>query len=212
MTVFKIVVIFMAIFFMEVVGAWYMERHENKDRKSMIFLGIMLFVGGVLSVVLVMKYPGNTFVHNIRLAFLYGILCPIAVIDFRIQKIPNKLLLWSTLTWGITVIFEVWKNREMVFDDVKSSVVAAMAVFIVCMICKLLIKNSIGMGDIKLFMVMGLFQGVVGMSGAIFTSLIVAFFGALLLMVLRKKGRKDQISFGPFILIGTTISMFLTGV
>lgn len=212
MTVFKIVVIFMAIFFMEAAGAWYMERHENKDRKSMIFLGIMLFVGGVLSVVLVMKYPGNTFVHNIRLAFLYGILCPIAVIDFRIQKIPNKLLLWSTLTWGITVIFEVWKNREMVFDDVKSSVVAAMAVFIVCMICKLLIKNSIGMGDIKLFMVMGLFQGVVGMSGAIFTSLIVAFFGALLLMVLRKKGRKDQISFGPFILIGTTISMFLTGV
>ena len=68
------------------------------------------------------------------------------------------------------------------------------------------------MGDIKLFMVMGLLQGISGMSGAIFMSMIVAFFGSVGMLILKKKTRKDNISFGPFILIGTTISMFLAGV
>ncbi len=212
MVIFKVILLFVAVLFMEAAGAWCMEEYQVRDKKGMAFLGAMLLVGAVLSVVLVIRYPENVFIHNIRLAFLYGVLCPIAVIDFRIQIIPNKLLLLSVLIWGMTVMFEVWKNTDMVFDDVKSSVVAAAAVFIICIICKILIKNSIGMGDIKLFMIMGLFQGIVGMSGAIFMSLIVAFFGALLLLVLRRKGRKDQISFGPFILTGTTISMFLTGV
>lgn len=146
------------------------------------------------------------------MALLYGIMCPIAQIDFCTQKIPNRLLIISSCVWVITIMMECIKNADMVFVHVKSSLVAAIMVFIVCIICKVMIKNSIGMGDIKLFMVMGLFQGTVGMSSAIFVSLIVSFFCALALLLLKRKQRKDNISFGPFILIGTTLSMFLTGV
>ena len=207
----KVVLLCMAVFLMEAAGARYIGNHLDRDKKSLVVLGIMFLLGMALSAVLVVRYPEHIFIHDLRLAVLYGMLCPVAVIDFRIQKIPNELLILTAVIWGLTVAAEVWKNPELVWDDTKSSVVAAVSVFIVCMICKLLIKNSIGMGDIKLFMVMGLMQGLVGMSGAVFTSLIVAFFGAVVLMAVRKKGRKDQISFGPFILIGTTISMFMTG-
>ena len=136
-------------------------------------------------------------------------------IKYLFPMTPKRRIFYGLLTcviWVFSVMAELVKNTERVFPDVKNSVVAAAVVFVICILCKCLIKNGIGMGDIKLFMVMGLLQGISGMSGAIFMSMIVAFFGSVGMLIFKKKTRKDNISFGPFILIGTTISMFLAGV
>lgn len=212
MDVLKIMILFVAVFAMETVGMKQIQQDSaGKNRK--IFYLLSLAVGAVLAIVLVRVYPDqNIFIQKMRMASLYGIMCPIAFCDFYTNRIPNRLLLVSVGVWGGTVVLECIKNTDSVYGHVRSSVTAAVMVFIVCIICKTLIKNSIGMGDIKLFMVMGLLQGVEGMSGAVFTSLVVAFFGALILLLTKRKKRKDNICFGPFILAGTTLSMFLTGV
>ncbi len=224
----KIGILIAVIFAMETVGMAYIQRGNLKSdcllwekikylfpqtRNRTIFYIITLAIGIALSYVLVVVYAdSDIFIQKIRMAVIYGILCPIAMVDYRTQRIPNKLLLVASGVWVLSTLVELIKNPDMVFDDVKYSIIAAVVIFLVCFVCKLVIKNGIGMGDIKLFMVMGLLQGPTGMSGAIFMSMIVAFFGAIGMLVLKKKTRKDNISFGPFILIGTTISMFLTGV
>ena len=92
-----------------------------------------------------------------------------------------------------------------------SEVVAAGALFAAAMLCSVRAKGSIGFGDIKPFVVLGLFLGTTGSWGAIFTALLVSLPTVLFLMATKRKGRKDSIPFGPAIVIGTFISVCLTG-
>ncbi len=187
----KIVILCAAIFVMQTVGIVYMQRKQLTQSRTVrekimyffpltkrrkIYYMVTMLIGIALSYVLVTVY-GNSgiFIQKIRMVVLYGILCPIAVIDYRVQKIPNKLLLFTTVIWIVSVLAEGMKNPQLVLNDFKFSIYASIGICVVCLICKVLIKNGVGMGDIKLFMVMGLLQGPSGMSGAVFMSMIVAF-------------------------------------
>ena len=92
-----------------------------------------------------------------------------------------------------------------------TEVIASAVLFLVAVLCALIVKNSIGGGDMKLFVVMGLLLGLQGTWGAIFLSLIVSFIVAVALLITRKKSRKDAIPFGPALAAGTYLSIFLTG-
>ena len=92
-----------------------------------------------------------------------------------------------------------------------SEIIAAAALFIAAVLCTLCIKNSIGYGDIKLFIVMGLLLGLTGIWSAIFLSLIVSFVVSVYFLITKKKGRKDLIPFGPALVIGTYLSVCLSG-
>lgn len=68
------------------------------------------------------------------------------------------------------------------------------------------------MGDIKLFCVMAIYLGLEGIWSAIFCSLIVSFVIAVFSLATKRVNRKDNIPFAPAILIGTYLSIFLTGI
>lgn len=89
--------------------------------------------------------------------------------------------------------------------------IAAAALLLASMLCRLCAKNSIGYGDMKLFIVMGLMLGLNGIWGAVFASLVLSFLLAVFLLVTKKKSRKDVIPFAPAIVLGTFVSVFLTG-
>ena len=58
---------------------------------------------------------------------------------------------------------------------------------------------------------MGLMLGLDGIWGAVFASLVLSFLLAVFLLVTKKKSRKDVIPFAPAIVLGTFVSVFLTG-
>ena len=218
MEIVKIIGLIITSLSVYIVSFWYIDKTKIRSiypfkKKEKIFVSATVLVIIALSITLVYGYAGiNSFIHNMRLMLLYGLLCPIAFVDYYDKIIPNKLLLASAVIWLITVGLQLGADSAVVYKEFSSSLIAMAAIFVIGILCKLIVKNSVGMGDIKLFMIMGLFQGTTGMATAIFMSLIVAFFGACGMLLTKRKSRKDTISFGPFILIGTTISMFLTGV
>ena len=71
---------------------------------------------------------------------------------------------------------------------------------------------GMGGGDVKLALALGAFSGYLGAPGtplvAMFMSLVV---GGVISMVwiMRGASRKDQLPFGPFLALGTTIAIFL---
>lgn len=179
---------------------------DNKKRTAAIFV-----INSMVTLALVYLHRNNNLVTNLRLVSLLTILWPIAVNDYKEHKIPNRLLLIES-GFGIgTFVLEAIINPKHLKSDIMSGFIACTGIFLVSMLCILLFKNSIGMGDIKLFMVMGLLQGVNGLFSAIFFSLLISFFVACYLLIRRKKDRKDNMSFGPAILVGTTISVLLGG-
>jgi leader peptidase (prepilin peptidase)/N-methyltransferase len=65
-----------------------------------------------------------------------------------------------------------------------------------------------GFGDVKFAILMGL---LLGFSNVLVALFLAFFFGAIIgviLMIGKKKGLKSEIPFGPFLILGTFISLF----
>ncbi len=148
---------------------------------------------------------------QIKLLLLVLILFPIAVVDFRIQRIPNQYLIAALGIRCFLYIPEIAISPQdalLVFIDNMLGAILIAGFFLLLLF---VFKNSIGMGDIKLFFVMGMYQGLWGTVNSVFFSLVVSFFASLILLIARKKKRTDTIAFGPSILVGTIIAICLSG-
>lgn len=150
-------------------------------------------------------------IRQIKLLVLAAVLFPAAAIDFRIQKIPNQLLAAALLMRVLIYAAEFAISVPEAVNTLKDGLLGAVLIGGFFLLLLLVFKNSIGMGDIKLFAVMGLYQGMWGALNAVFFSLLFSFFLSIVLLITRKKSRKDTISFGPSILLGTIIAMALAG-
>ncbi|MGN0342795.1 MAG: prepilin peptidase [Roseburia sp.] len=182
-----------------------------KSIKGKISAGIMLLAMVLLGVVLAVEYKENTLIFDIKRMALVSVLWPMALSDYQKHIIPNSALKLGLIYWVILAVCEAIFE----FADFKRYILAELifviVIFGVMMLLRLIIKDGIGMGDIKLLMLMALFQGENGLVSSVMTSLILLFFFAVGLLITRKKNRKDFIPFGPAILIGTYISIFTMG-
>ena len=157
-------------------------------------------------------YASNSMVHCLKLLTLIECIIPMAAVDHRKHKIPNQFLLFAL---GLRVVFYIIEfiiSVSSAFDTLKDNAIGAAVIGVFFLLISLVFKNSIGMGDIKLFAIMGLYQGLWGAFNSVFFSLLVSFFLAIGLLITRKKKRKDAISFGPSILLGTIIAIGLSGI
>lgn len=186
------------------------ESYNIIDSVGFGFILLMFVMNVVLANVITYVYS-NSVVIDVKLMFVVCMLWPIAFIDYRTKMIPNYIL---KVMLVLRVLFLV--PEFIMLGDIPqrllSMAVATIAVFLACVLCCLLIKGAIGMGDVKLFSIMALFLGLEGIWSAIFCSLIVSFFISVFSLVTKRVKRKDNIPFAPAILIGTYLSVFLTGI
>ena len=183
----------------------------KENRKTLIFLVFAWILLCVLAVVLMRVYPSNTLIDNMKLITLMAVLVTVAVTDMREMIIPNRVILAGIVLRLLFAVAELVTLRRAYLRILRADMLAVGLVVILLLISGLIIKNGIGMGDIKMMLVMGLFQGLYGLISSLFFSLMVSFFIAIAMLITKKKTRKDAIPFAPSVLIGTTISVFLTG-
>lgn len=143
---------------------------------------------------------------------LIAVLWPIAISDYREFRIPNKWILIGILLRVILFLPEIIFARDILQATLVSEGIAVLGAIVICVACMFLSKGSIGMGDLKLMMLMGLMLGVEGICYAMFISIFFSFVIAVMLLVMRKKKKNDAIPFAPFILAGTVTAMIISGV
>lgn len=189
------------------------ENTEIVAQKKVIglYAGSMLLIIVGMSIYLCIMYPENSLLFNMKRTGLTALLTTAAFIDYKSYKIPNKLILIGMLLRISILGMELLTDGTEIKWTLISEIVAAAGLFSAAMLCRVCIKNSIGFGDIKLFLIMGLFLGVNSTMNAMFLTLVISFVIAVIVLICRKKGRKDMIPFAPAILLGTVISIYLTG-
>ena len=190
------------------------EEEQTKyniiDSVGLPFLIIMSVMNFALANIITYIY-GNSIAINLKVMFVVCMLWPIAYIDYRTKMIPNqilKVMLVSRLVFFVPEFIMLGNIPQRLL----SMSVAVAAVFLACVLCCLLIKGAIGMGDVKLFCIMALFLALEGIWSAIFCSLIASFFISVFSLLTKRVQRKDNIPFAPAILFGTYLSVFLTGI
>ena len=135
------------------------------------------------------------------LAFVL-LLIPIVLIDLDHRLIPNKL----TLPGAILALALVVLTRE---DALVEHLIAGLAAGGFLLVAAVAYPAGMGMGDVKLAAVMGLFLGravgpamfVALITGSVVGALIIARKGA-------KEGRKTAIPFGPYLALGGVAGIF----
>lgn len=193
------------------VSFYLFERESKKITKTMLIYSIVSIIAAIgITIALVVVYDDNSFVFNLKRVSMLAVLWPIAYIDFKEYRIPNAFIIWGLVCRGLIIVVELLMG-EPILSNLISELIAVVILLAGTLICRLMIKDSIGAGDMKLFIVMGLLLGLDGVWGAVFVSLLLSFFIAVFLMVTKKKSRNDNIPFGPAIVLGTYISIFITG-
>lgn len=140
--------------------------------------------------------------------FLAG-LWMIAWIDWKEQRIPNKVLLTlSEIRAGILLI-ECIVYSEYFGTLLLSFICGALTAGGMFLICYFLSRGGMGAGDVKLMTVAGFYLGLGVVFTDIFLSVLAAALFSILLLVLKKIKIKEEISFAPFVLVGTILTMAL---
>jgi len=184
---------------------------EGGNKGLIIYCAFCLLALCGIAIVLKVLYPMNNLITNIKLTVLLAILSTVTVTDIRRQIIPNKVILAGIALRTIIAVVELVVLGSEYFTILKSDLLSVGLTVVLFILGVLVMKNGIGMGDIKLIFVMGIYQGFTGIIASLFCSLCVAFCIAIVLLILKKKSRKDAMEFAPSVLIGTIISIVLTG-
>ena len=136
-----------------------------------------------------------------RAMALAGLLLGLSVVDLKIYEIPDGFILAGIILWVITVPFVGRPWLEEVKDGLFGGFGIGGGMLVLSLIFDRIIKkDSLGGGDIKLFFMTGLFLGI----KAAFFNLILSCLVGLIFVLLLKR---SKIPFGPSISIATAISM-----
>lgn len=140
--------------------------------------------------------------HDIVLGLaLVAVLVPIALIDLEHRVIPNKI----TLPAAVAAVVIGLATRP---SGVPEQLIAGAAAGGFLLLFALAYPRGMGMGDVKLVAVLGLFLGasvgvaiLVGvLAGTVVGTAIMARFGVA-------AGRKTAVPFGPFLALGGVVAL-----
>ncbi|MDR0671670.1 MAG: A24 family peptidase [Oscillospiraceae bacterium] len=154
-------------------------------------------------------YYGNGVPYAVRLLCVCEWLIPVAYMDYKKRVIPNVLIVAGLGLFLAFFAVDIFVLRYEALDVLKSAgggLLLGAGVFVLCL---LVTKGGMGMGDVKLFGVLGLLLGWDGVFYVILHSaVLVAGYGAV--MMLRKKmDRKTMLPIGPFAWLSMLVSVFL---
>jgi leader peptidase (prepilin peptidase) / N-methyltransferase len=79
--------------------------------------------------------------------------------------------------------------------------------FVILLIVALIFRGGMGWGDVKMAGMMGLMTGFPNIFVALMLGIILGGLIAVALILLKKKGRKDMIPFGPFLALGALVTL-----
>lgn len=137
--------------------------------------------------------------------FIYALLCTsliiIAFIDLEYKIIPDVITLPGIII-GLTLSLTM--PYITVINSIKGLLIGGGLFYAIT----ILSRGGMGGGDIKLIAMVGSF---LGWKNVLLTIFLGSFFGSIVgivLIILKKKNRKDMVPFGPFLSLGAIVSIF----
>ena len=139
---------------------------------------------------------------------LFAALLAISIIDLEHYIVPNRILIPLTAAAVPLLALAVLGDDGDPADLVRA-LLGGVAGLTVMLGLNLISPRGMGMGDVKMSFVLGLYLGFLGWG-----EVVLGFFAAFLLgavvgvalMVTKRRGRKDAVPFGPFLAAGTALA------
>lgn len=185
------------------------QKEAFKLRKNTIATLLISILGGGALAVISYEYYDATLEYAIKLLLIFEFLIPIAYVDLKKKIIPNKLLVGMLLTY---VVFFVYEVVILEFSITKLLIRSGLGLLLgggVFLLSAIFSKGGMGMGDVKLFAVLGMLLGWQDVFIVIFISIVGVAVAGIILLLIKKVDFKSTIPIGPFALMAMAISVLL---
>lgn len=128
--------------------------------------------------------------------------------DLDHKRIPNAILYPATT--AAVALLVLGAAGDGTLADVPRAVAGGAVYFGVLLAIALIARGGFGMGDVKLSFLLGTFLGYRSWGtlwSGIFLAFLIGGLVSLLLLITRRKGRKDAIPFGPPLIFGAWVAI-----
>lgn len=141
--------------------------------------------------------------------FFAAVAVVLTVIDLRHHLLPNAVVL-PALGIGF-VLLALAATGANAWGSLLRAVLGALALFVLYLVLALVSPAGLGMGDVKLAAVLGLFLCFQGW-GALFVGAVLASVAGMVVgltvLASRRGGLRSDVPFGPSMLTGALVAVF----
>lgn len=159
---------------------------------------VLAAVNGLLAALLAYTHPFGGYFWQ-QFVFI-SILTTVSLIDLHDRIIPNEMVLFGLIVGAIMLFALPYAAKGWV-----EALSGAGGAFVFLLLIALIARGGMGLGDVKLAAVIGLFLGRWATMGLILAFLSGGLISGLLL-IFKIVGRKDHIPFGPWLALGAIIT------
>ena len=143
--------------------------------------------------------------------YLAAVSVALALIDLDVRRLPDAIVLPSYPVALALLGLASWApGSDAGGDAFLRAVLGCLAVGGAYLVIFLVYPAGMGLGDIKLAGVLGLYLGWVGWSAVLvgwFAGFLLGGLFAVVLLARRRAGRKTAIPFGPFLIAGAWVGL-----
>jgi prepilin signal peptidase PulO-like enzyme (type II secretory pathway) len=133
--------------------------------------------------------------HLVGALWVTGSLAALSIIDFRVRRIPDPLVL-AVLLWA--PVQALWLGYPSL-SSIGLGLLVGGGLFL---LLALLQRGAMGMGDVKLVAALGAILGYPSILYGVLCGVVLGGAAALVLLASRRAGRKDPMAYGPYLALG----------
>ena len=180
----------------------------NINKKFLILSASMLCIS-IFTYIYSFFVMDASFLKAFMSAEVASWLLVLGYIDLKEKIIPNQLILSGIVFWAILSIIEIclshttWK--QVLFFSLIGAGVCGGILFVIALI----VKSALGMGDVKMFFVIGLLYGLSNTYSIMLFSILIMAIVSIALLIAKKVTRKTAVPMAPFVAFGFLINVLM---
>ena len=144
---------------------------------------------------------GNS-ISSLKGFLLTSLIILIAGIDLETHYIYKSTTIFGIVSFVFIAIIAFLISGQIPWGNLLGG---ALGFYVIGAI--VILTGGMGEGDIEIALIIGLFLGIKGIILTLFIAFILGGIIASLILILKIKGRKAEIAFGPYLAMGAIISL-----
>lgn len=142
------------------------------------------------------------FLRSFMNAEVFLWLAVIGYIDLKEKIIPNQMILVGLVFWAALMLLEILLAGTEWKALLSFSLLGGCLFGGILMIIALIVKSALGMGDVKMFFVIGLLYGLVDTYTILLFTMAIMAVISIILLLFKKVTTKTAIPMAPFTVLG----------
>lgn len=181
----------------------------KKNLKFLILTAVVFVVIIVIETMYALKHDIYSLPVLMKWSTLFWGVYLLAKVDYHEKKIPNKIVLALLILRVVFLVYEVWVNVDYWKTVLVYPFLGAAIGGVILAVAMLISRKGVGMGDVKMFIVIGAFVGSTEILATMFYTFLISAIGGICLLITKKASLKDSIPMAPFACAGVALEYLL---